>query len=97
MKLHRVPRNVTGYGRGVVATQYAPLTTVFNPSVTFKLLPYILHGKTQERKGIVQACCIANILIDRKEIKKRGYIETMYPLFIERKTRLKLATLSLEG
>ena len=34
VKLHRVPRNVTGYGRGVVATQYAPLTTVFNPSVT---------------------------------------------------------------
>ena len=34
VKLHRVLRNVTGYGRGVVATQYAPLTTVFNPSVT---------------------------------------------------------------
>ena len=55
------------------------------------------YGARQGRWGIVQACCIADILIDRKEIKKRGYIETMYPLFIERKTRLKLATLSLEG
>ncbi|WP_417179088.1 hypothetical protein [Barnesiella intestinihominis] len=34
VKLHRVLCNATGYGRGVVATQYAPLTTVFNPSVT---------------------------------------------------------------
>ncbi len=34
VKLHRVLRNATGHGRGVVATQYAPLTTVFNPSVT---------------------------------------------------------------
>ena len=50
VKLHRVLRNVTGYGRGVVATQYAPLTTVFNPSVTACHLPYILHYKTQGRR-----------------------------------------------
>ena len=34
VKLHKVLRNATGHGRGVVAAQYAPLTTVFNPSVT---------------------------------------------------------------
>ena len=68
-------------------------------SVSPLLLRYTpqCYGARQGRRGIVQACCIADILIDRKEIKKRGYIETMYPLFSERKTRLKLATLSLEG
>ena len=77
---------------------------LFNPSVLWTPPLYFVfqntpqcYGARQGRWRIVQACCIADILIDRKEIKKRGYIETMYPLFIERKTRLKLATLSLEG
>ena len=80
---------------------------IFQPlsseTVVFSISPLLLrytpqcYGARQGRWGIVQACCIADILIDRKEIKKRGYIVSMYPLFSERKTRLKLATLSLEG
>ena len=70
VKLHRVLRNATGHGRGVVATQYAPLTTVFNPSVTAWHLPYILHSKTQGRRIIVFCISVFGVVqMSRGEIR----------------------------
>ena len=107
VKLHRVLRNATVHNRGrkdmsdinrLMWWSFQPLRHCVTPPLYFawQNTPQC-YGARQGRRRIVQACYIADILIDRKEIKKRGYIETMYPLFSERKTRLKLATLSLEG
>ena len=67
--------------RGDCPCIFQPLSS---ETVVFSISPLLLrytpqcYGARQGRRGIVQACYIADILIDRKEIKKRGYIVSMY-------------------